>query len=349
MSAHTASFQDLTSRPAQLTVSFRLLLSLYLIIPVCLLLQLLDASVWDSYLKNHLPSSPSHFLLFQILFGTPHIVASAVVLASNQDYRRYYQRKIIWMTVALAAFFGVGSLFIPYKALYILVACWTVLHVLKQQHGVARGLCRLPAWCYHLLLWLSVVAGIFIYIGIFLKNSLDAQQVEWLKHIIGGLCVGLAGSALLCQRYVTSTFGKWFLWANVALILSSFYLYSQQYYFLGILVPRLVHDVTAYIFYVTHDYNKHRPIPQNALYRFSNACHLPIAVVLPALSFVLAFVLQAYGDTVVNYLTQQLFDIQIRKVVTVGLIGYLGLMHYYTESITWKQDSPYRKFIAFSK
>jgi hypothetical protein len=252
------------------------------------------------------------------------------------------------MTIALAAFFGIGSLFIPYKAFYILVATWTVLHVLKQQHGVARGVCRLPAWAYHLLLGLSVTAGIFIYIGIFLKNSLDVQQTEWLQHLIAGLCVGLIGSALLCQRYVKTAFGKGFLWANVLLILSSFYLYAQQYYFLAILVPRLVHDVTAYIFYVTHDYNKHHQQPRNALYRLSKACQLPIVVVLPALSFALAFVLQAYGDFWVSQLTEFFFGVEIRKVITIGLIGYLGLMHYYTESFTWKQDSPYRQFIGFS-
>ncbi|MBT9099119.1 hypothetical protein [Methylovulum psychrotolerans] len=347
MSALTASVQDQT-RPGKLTVSFRLLLSLYLIIPLCLALQLLDTGLWQSYLKTHLPSSPNHFLLFQILFGTPHIIASAVLLVSNGDYWQHYQRKIVLMTIALAAFFGIGSLFIPYKAFYILVATWTVLHVLKQQHGVARGVCRLPAWAYHLLLGLSVTAGIFIYIGIFLKNSLDVQQTEWLQHLIAGLCVGLIGSALLCQRYVKTTFGKGFLWANVLLILSSFYLYAQQYYFLAILVPRLVHDVTAYIFYVTHDYNKHHQQPQNALYRLSKACQLPIVVVLPALSFALAFVLQAYGDFWISQLTEFFFGVEIRKVITIGLIGYLGLMHYYTESFTWKQDSPYRQFIGFS-
>ncbi|WP_019864770.1 hypothetical protein [Methylovulum miyakonense] len=348
MSAHTASIQDLT-RAGKLTVSFRLLLSLYLMIPLCLILQLLDAGIWQGALKAQLPSSPSHFLLFQILFGTPHIIASAVVLASNGDYWQCYQRKILLMTVALAAFFGIGSLFIPYKALYVLVAAWTVLHVLKQQHGVARGICRLPAWAYQLLLWLSVVAGIFIYIGIFLKNSLDMQQAEWLKHIIGGLCIGLAGSAVLCQRYVKTALGKCFLWANVLLILGSFYLYAQQYYFLSILAPRVVHDATAYIFYVTHDYNKHRPEPKNRIYRFSAACQLPIFIVLPTLSFALAFVLQAYGDGLVNQLAQFFFGVEVRKAVTLGLLGYLALMHYYTESFTWKQDSPYRKFIGFSQ
>ena len=117
----------------------------------------------------------------------------------------------------------------------------------------------------------------------------------------------------------------------------------------AILVPRLVHDATAYTFYITHDYNKHHNHPQNYLYRYAARLNISVFIVLPLCSFVLAFVLQAYGDNLVSALTEYLFGIDIRKAITLGLLGYLALMHYYTESITWKGDSPYRRFIAFSK
>jgi hypothetical protein len=348
MSAQIASTLDL-SNEHKLAVSFRLLLGLYAIIPLCLLLQSFDGWYWQGFLRSNLPSSPTHFILFQILFGTPHIVASAIVLVSNTEYLKFYQRNIILMTAALAIVFGVGSLFIPYRVFYVLVAAWTVYHVLKQQHGVARGICRLPPWAFYLLLWLSVAAGLFIYIGIFLKNSLDAQQAEWIKHIAAGLCAALVFSAVFCQRFVSTVFGKWFFWSNIFLVLSSFYLYVQQYYFLAILAPRLVHDATAYIFYVTHDYNRHHQHPQNFIYRCAARCHVHIFIVLPVCSFMLAFALQAYGDGIVNAITEFFFGVQIRKAVTLGLLGYLALMHYYTEAFTWKQGSPYRKFIAFAK
>jgi hypothetical protein len=333
----------------RLSVSFRLLLGLYAIIPLCLLLQLFDAGFWQGFLHQNLPSSPKQFLLFQIIFGTPHIVASSILLASNTEYLKCYKSKLILMTVGIAIVFGLGSLFIPYKALYVTVAAWTVYHVLKQQLGVGRGLYRLPDWVFYLLLWLSVTAGLFIYIGIFLKNSLDSQQLELIKLVSGGLCAGLVCSALLCERYVTTQSGRYFLWANVLLILSTFYLFVQQYYFLAILVPRLVHDATAYIFYVVHDYNKHHRQPQNAMYRYAARCHLPVFIVLPLCSFALAFVLQSYGDSLIKMLTEFFFGVEIRKAVTLGLLGYLALMHYYTEAFTWKQGSPYRKFIGFSK
>jgi hypothetical protein len=100
---------------------------------------------------------------------------------------------------------------------------------------------------------------------------------------------------------------------------------------------------------VTHDYNKHYQHPQNFIYRYAARCNVHVFVVLPAISFVLAFALQNYGDAAVNLITNSIFGIESRKVITVGLLGYLALMHYYTEAFTWKQGSPYRRFIAFTK
>lgn len=348
MSASTVSIQD-SPVGNKLAVSFKLLLGLYLIIPLCLLAYVADHYFWGSYLQTILPDRPEHFIIFQILFGTPHIIASNIMLISNRDYFRYFKLKLIIMTALIAIVFGIGSLFIPYKVLYITVACWTVYHVLKQQHGIAKGVCRLPAWAFYWLLWISVSAGIFIYIGVFLKNSLDVQQTEWVKMIAFVLTFGLILSSVLCQRYLKTSFGKYFLWSNTLLIVSSFYMYSQQYYFLAILMPRLVHDATAYVFYVAHDYNKHYQSAQNTLFKYAERCHIHVFLVLPVLSFALAFILQAYGDELVNRISRFFFDTEIRKAITLGLIGYLSLMHYYTEAFTWQSGSPLRKYIRFTQ
>ncbi len=333
----------------KLAVSFRLILGLYLIIPLCLLLYLADIFLWDRYLFSVLPSSPTHYVVAQILLGTPHIIASAILMATNKEYLTFFKSKIIFMSAMIILVFGFGSLFIPYKVLYIISASWTVFHVFKQQHGIGKGVCRLPAWAFHLLLWLSITAGIFIYMGIFLKNSLDPQLAFWIKLVAAVLCVCLVLSSILCQRYIKTLFGKAFMWSNTFLILSSFILYTQQYYFFAILIPRLVHDATAYVFYVVHDFNKHGDMPQNGLYKMAKRCNLHVFLVLPLFSFVLTFVLQAYGNQIVSIVTEYIFGFEIRKAITLGLIGYLSLMHYYTEAFTWQAGSPYRRYIRFSR
>ncbi len=341
--------QPATQPNVSMRVSFRVILALYSIIPICIILQLLDVSVWDHFLQANLPVSPSHFILFQVLFGTPHILASFILITTNVDYFKYYQKRIILMSIALAVVFGVGSQLISYRVLYIMVASWTVYHVLKQQHGIARGICRLPKFNYHLLLWLSVASGIFIYIGIFLHLSLTTPQTYWVKIVSGALCVFLIVCTIISSRVVQSGFGQLFMWANSFLVIASFYLYLQEYYFLAILVPRLVHDATAYLFYVTHDYNRHHDLPQNFIYCYTERLNIPIVIVLPVLSFLLAFILQAYGNDIFKKITGVLFGYEIYNFVTLGVLGYLALMHYYTEAFTWKKDSPYRKYIGFKQ
>ena len=332
----------------KLSVSFRFLLSLYAIVPLCVLLQWLDQSMFNHTLRNMLPSSPSHFLLFQILFGTPHIIASNLLLFSNVDYVSCFKNKLMGMTLFIILFFGVGSLFIPYRFLYIISACWTVYHVLKQQHGIAKAVCRLPPWAFYLQLWLSVSAGIFIYLGIFLKNSLTPQQAELVFQVATAFALGLLMSTVVCQKHVSSLLGVYFLWANTLLVVASLYVYSQQYYFLAILMPRLVHDITAFSFYVSHDVNRHSQQADNPLLKLTSRCHFPVALVLPVLSLILTYLLQAYGDDLVNMIMQTLFSTQVYKAVTLGVIGYLALMHYYTESFIWAAGSPLRRYIRFS-
>ncbi len=333
----------------ELAISFRLLLTIYSIIPLCLLIQFIDANYAHAYLRQALSSSPKHFILLLIIIGTPHIIASSMLLFGNREYWHYYKFRIIAMTLAIIVVFAIGSLFLPHQLLFVLVAIWTIYHVLKQQHGVARGVCRLSGWQFYLQLWLSIAAGVFIYMGIFLKNSLLPEQLESIRLIAGVFCAALVISSLYCQRSVPSAFGKAFLWANSLLVLASFYLYLQQYYILAILVPRLVHDITAFIFYVSHDYNRHRQRPQNFIYRAARKLHLHIIIVLPVLSFGLAIILQQYGDEFVNWLSELFFGVQIKRAITLGLMGYLALMHYYTEAFTWKGGSPYRQFITFKK
>jgi hypothetical protein len=348
MSAPTVSVHDAIC-DKKMAVSYRLLLGLYAIIPFCLFLQCVDSWLLQDFIRINLPSRPDQFVLFQIMFGAPHIVASNILLASNADYLEHYKKNILLFTAAIALAYFVGMALLPYRLLFALVACWTVYHVLKQQYGIVKGVCQLPEWLFKLLLTLSVSAGFAIYLGIFLRNSLEPQQAIWIRDIAGTGSLMLFAVAIVFQEQVTTSFGRWFYWANIFMVLSSFYLFQQQQYLMAILLPRFIHDATAYVFYVTHDYNKHNRKPQNCIYRYSARCKVPVILVLPVISFALAFALQAYGDEIINSITRNIIGHEFYKVVSVGFLGYLALMHYYMEGLTWQKDSPYRQHIAFRK
>lgn len=350
MSTHHDMFMPPVVSELSMPVSIRFLLYLYGVIPLCLAVQLLDCFVFNYQLRDALPSSPGHFLLFQILFGTPHIIASSLLLLNHSDYLKTFQKPLLKMTAFIAVFFGIGSLFIPYKVLYIITACWTVYHVLKQQHGIAKAVCRLPPKAFNVQVGLSVVGGCFIYLGVFLKNSLSLDQAQLTLNLSAFLSVCLVISTLWSLQFVTEPMGKVFLWSNTALVVVSCYFLSQQYYFLAILVPRLVHDITAYCFYVTHDHNRHQVVGDpHKLYDWAKSIGIPVVIVLPMMSLVLTFVLQAYGDDWINFIVRTLFATEIYKAVTLGLFGYLALMHYYSEAFIWSVGSPVRRFIVFKK
>ncbi|MEY4767563.1 MAG: hypothetical protein RL637_202 [Pseudomonadota bacterium] len=328
-------------------ISFKILLGLYLIIPLCLIIAWLDYWLGNQWLLIHLPSSPGHFLLFQLLFGTPHILASSLLLITNHSYLQFYQKRLMLMSLFIILLFGIGSLWISYRSLYIIAACWTVHHVLKQQIGVGRAVYRLPNYLFYLILSLSISCGILIYLGIFLKNELKAEIVSIIQIISCLLAVLLVIITIFAQQYATHIVGQYFLYANTLLIISSLYLYSQRYYFLAILMPRLVHDITAYLFYITHDYNKHYLHPQNWFYQQIQFYRLPIIWTLPLFSVLLTIFLQQYGNDLIAWIAKTLLGFEIHKAVSLGLIGYLSLMHYYTEGFIWKQGSPLRQFIRF--
>lgn len=328
-------------------ISFKTLLGIYCIVPFCILAQLLDSLFFGGYLRDALPANPQQFFLFQILFGTPHILASSLILFGNPDYFSAYRNRLLAFTAFVAVFYLFGRLFLSYNTLFFLVATVTVTHVLRQQHGVARGLCRLPPRVAGALLWLSVAAGVLIYNGMFLRKSFSEEELRLIGGGAGVISALLLVIAAKAYSLVGNSAGRRYLWANAALVPASWYLFDQQYYFLAILGPRLVHDITAFVFYMAHDHNRHQARPGNWLYKAWSGLGLPVFWAPPVLAIGLTVFLQQHGDALFNALWDGVFGMTIPGAVSFGLIGYLGLVHYFTEATCWKQGSPQRKYILF--
>jgi hypothetical protein len=327
-------------------VSLRLLLLLHVSIPILLLLiQAVDVYCLNGKILSNLPVNPEHFILYQLLFGTPHIMASSLLVITNSDYIRFYKPKLIAMSLLIIVIFGIGSLFISYKILYILFIVWTILHVFKQQIGVGCSLNQLPKGFFYLLLYLCAGIVTLIYLGILFQNILTRDQTTMIKFIASSIAVMLIITSSYCHFRIDIPLGKKFLWVNTLLVLTTLHLYLQKYHFLAILTLRIVHDITAYIFYITHEYNKHQEGPQNGLYRCAQFFKLPVFVILPTLSIALTYIFQIYTNQLINTPYENLLAVKVIRAISIGLIGYLSLMHYFTESFIWKKNSPLRKYV----
>lgn len=332
----------------RLAISARFLLGIYAIVPACTLVMLGDLCFLRESLFRALPTSPESFFWFQLLFGTPHIIASSVILFGNRDYVRAYWPRIAGFTLVVLLFFGVGSLFIPYRVFLAVVGAATILHVIKQQVGVGKGLCRLASPLYDAWGWTMIVFGSILYYAIYAGYDLTPDMRDIVDAILVALAVAIFGLTLACRVGIKTPLGRFYLWANAFMVLQSGMFYLHGYSFLAILGPRLVHDLTAFTFYVAHDVNRHGAQPQNLLYRLASKLGMGIFWVGPAFAVLLTFLLARYADDLASLAIAPILGQDLSYSPYFLIVGYLGLLHYYTEVFTWRQGSPYRQHVAMT-
>jgi hypothetical protein len=350
--AREATTAPLAASPAprpqvRVKISALFLLGIYAIVPLCLLAMVLDSLFWGGKLCGSLPTSPEHLFLFQLLFGTPHIIASSVILVTNTDYLRAYWLRVVLFSLVLLVFFGVGSLFIPYDGFLAIVGTATVLHVIKQQVGIGKGICRVKSWVYEAWGWTLVLFGSVLYFAIYTSQRFSPETEAWVHRslwVLGGVALGLT---FACHQRITTLKGHLYLWANTVMVLQSGLFYMKSYFFLAILGPRLVHDITAFTFYVAHDVNRYSARP-NLIYRLASKLRLGIFWICPAMAVLLTYLITSYTDTVARFLGWSALEDQLKYGATFIIVGYLGLLHYFTETFTWRHGSAYRQHVVLT-
>jgi hypothetical protein len=332
---------------ARMSISMRFLLGIYGIVPLCLLAMILDRQFAGGYLSTLLPDSPQNFFIFQILFGTPHIIASAVILATNTNYLYSYRVRLVLFSLFLLAFFGLGSLVLSYDMFLAIVGSVTILHVIKQQVGIGKGICRVSGRVYDAWGWCLIVFGSIMYFMIFTRYDIPERVEFWVHNTLWGLAVLAVMLSAACHLRSGTFNGRLYLWANTLMVLQSGLLYAEGYSFLAILGPRLVHDLTAFTFYIAHDVNRHGAKAQNLLYRVVSKLGLGIFWVCPVVAILSTYLIGSFADPLVNYLVTPVLGYDVPYGASFLIVGYLAMLHYYTEAFTWQSGSAYRQHVAF--
>jgi len=345
VSPSTTSVPEDATEVRRVTLTLRGLLAVYAVIPLCALLYAADRLVLGGAIREALPHNPDHLFVYGLLFGWPHILASNVILVSNREYRSVFGKRALIASAVIIAFFTIGNVALPYVVLSVVAATVTIIHVLKQQIGIGAGAARLKGWLYPAWGWTGILAGVALYNTLYLEDDLASYE-----RVLAGASLVLAGGvvilAVLCHRRITAPIGKTFLWSNTALVIVPVTFHFAGYDLFALAIPRIIHDTTAFAFYVAHDHNKHRGTPGNPLYRA--AARLPGGIywVSPALAVGLAFGIERYGDQLLDAVTAGASTSAFPQAVSIGLLGFFAMLHYYTEAFTWKAGSPYRKHVA---
>ena len=336
----TAEVSEYARSTEPLSVSGKLLAALYLIIPVCASIVLLDILLFNRALMRILPSTPDQWLLWTVVFNTPHILASFFSFA-DKEYYRFYKPRVLRalaiFSVAVVLFTLIAPAVLP-DALARLamigfsgyVIAYTMYHVLSQQLGVALSMMKVrPGKLYGPLRWSATLAGTFMYTLAVVDDELSFVGVRFgpIFEMLAAVCV--AASCVLGHRLAKDSKhrqGTLYLYSNLVMLVTVFAFWELGYGVFVLVVPRFVHDITAFYIYAVHDHNRNLQTKNNYIYR--SMSFLSPLVVCPLLAIVLSTVLEQYA-----------------WFVTPLLI--ITLLHYYTEGFIWRGDTLHRRQVAF--
>ena len=213
-------------------ISPKLLLSVYLIIPVVWSVVIADLLLFNGTLRRVLPDSPEELFWFTVFFVLPHILASQFSFY-DRDYLTAYRRQLVYGVPLILVTALVLSRFDQGSSGFIFVAV-TMWHVIAQQTGIAGLLAGRIGKVFAWWKWLTI--ALFI-VGV---SSILGPWINWVGAPVLGLTTLLTIAAVRQARHPV---GRHYLWATQGMSISAGLLSAGGYVFFSILIPRMVHDL----------------------------------------------------------------------------------------------------------
>lgn len=320
-----------------LVVSRKNLLLPYIIIPLACVILVIDSYVFNYQWQSSLPVNPELWFWWGLLFGYPHIVASVMTYADKEYIHHYHHHLrraalvVILMAVFIPAVWGMEVTFVIY-------AFYTAYHVLMQQYGIGlmllkkRNMLSYRIFCY---------ASLVVFFGIYLEIMFWEDYVDLFEGYYDWFaipaCVGLCASAVFYFRHIKDqnidNIAQLYFLGNMVMIPLCFIFTHVGYSILSVIVPRIIHDITAYMVYITHDSNRNSQINHNIIYSILKKLHLNAFMITIIVSFSMGAIFHSFEDV--------FLPVQILGMAIV-------YFHYYMEGIMWKKGTPHREYVAFS-
>jgi hypothetical protein len=297
----------------------------YIAIPIGMALVLFDGLFFSRSIQAQLPTDPHSLFLINLLFGLPHVIAGNIQML-DRSYISHYQNALL-----VCLFF---SLFFPSVliigfglTLYITVEyAVSTFHAAGQQMGIASFFGQFDrkyfkTWKASSCLMIPMVALCIGRPDLFL-----IYYDEGVKYIIYGLMLIhlMAGGHMIlsCEKWL----GVIYIGFNITLTHVFFLFNFWGYPFLSILVLRLPHDITAFLFYINHSTLRNKDERHNWIVRLLRIPTRIGGYFLPFLAVIIA------------YITNQIEAAFIFS-------AFLSYMHYTMETFVWKSKGPNLKYI----
>lgn len=236
------------------TLSFRNLLSVYYIVPCALIVALCDHWLFAGTVRAALPSDINTLFVYVLFLNIPHLIASLFSFAEGA-YLRFYARTVAVLGVLLLGYAWILSE--SYLAAFLLFVLYTEYHVMNQQAGIASAYIRKAVRGYALWRYLGMAVMLFPYVqGLFDGTAVSSQIVSGVSLV---LWVATSAFALLTPyiyRQIERQEGRFFVIAISGALMGGVVLMLMGYGLFAVLIHRFVHDITAFMVYLTHDTNR---------------------------------------------------------------------------------------------
>lgn len=301
----------------------------YLVIPVALAIMIFDQFAQDGHWASVLPRNLDDDPRFQMVFVYPHIILSLLLFLIPENARA--NGAAVLKTLALyTAPIALAAALLDTDALMMIFLVLTIKHVFGQQAGLLSFQADQQSAPFRWWKGLNTAGLALLYFAY--GDGARSLQDSWPGIVPLSAALSAVASLLLLRiplihqadaqrRFVIScpqtALG---LAANQLICLCAFLGFHFGYASLGVLAPRVIHDVTALCLYTVYVHN-----------RFQSP-HLALTTA--------GAVLAVFGvGTFLSPLCAEWF-------FTLGIA--VSLAHYAVEAGMWKKSSPARKHLQFS-
>ena len=308
-----------------------ILLHLYLIIPLSFVIIGVDVFFLNGRLKDSAVFSLNSGYVSFAFLSFIHIVASFFVVLDSEVIR-YYKNKFLCASFFISTFIILVQYFSFTKTFFIVAIVANLLHFVGQQLGVSHFFLKKKPKVFIFWYLSAVLFSLCLYFGLF------APRVDVLFPYRNLLLVSakFIFCAFLCTCYFVakgSDFKGWlYILGNVFFIASFTLFFKWGYPFFSFIIARILHDVTAFWFYINHGQNKSQNSNKNFMYSLWLKFSLPISISYIVFSVLIAFLITKFRA----------------NMIVFNIFMIMTLFHYYVEGFLWKGGAPERKYVPIS-
>ena len=305
-------------------------LAILLIIPAVAAFGAWDIFFNEQQLKPYLRFDSLFLPLYLLVFELPHVIASFFGFF-QKEYAKHYKRHLFFgLPLFLLAFLIILGVDFYVAVVAYLIA--TLFHVVRQQTGIAHFF-GVPKNKWHWWWSWFLIAGLAS-MYIIMQPAFVSEMYQAPLLLLVQITLLLAGiSTAVLALKTESSLGGLYVISTFVMALVSYWMLVAGYEFLSVLVVRVIHDVTAFLFYITHEMNSNKDSVKNILYRLVPFMPWSLILVVPLAAILIGLIIRMLiGD----------------PVTLLGIVMTISLAHYYLESIIWKSENLHREQIKIS-